>query len=130
MAVYRGRSTWTLGATSMLAVMLRWVAILLVAAIQACGSGPTSKPANLIRVDLGGGADSLCLVGAASVNCTDVGEYLRDTLQIPLSADIHLSVDRRIGYDRAAVMLKSVLDAGYTNLGFVADVNPSPVAPN
>ena len=130
MAAYRGRSTWTLGATSVLVAMLRWMAILLFAAIQACGSGPTSKPANLIRVDLGAGADSQCVVGAASVACADVGEYLRDTLQIPLAADIHLSVDRRIGYDRAAVMLKSVFDAGYRNLGFVADVNPSPVAPN
>ena len=74
-------------------------------------------------VDLEIDGDSVCHVRVTPVDCGKVGPYLRDTLHLPTSIDIHLAIARTVAYATAARLIQSLYDAGFYRLGFVANRN-------
>ena len=108
-----------------------WALPALIAATIISGvatAGPKITDPLVLELDIG--ADSLCRLWGTSMNCEEVGPYLRDTLHVPVSTDIHLAVLRTWKYEVAAKMLESLNRAGYQKLGFVVGPVSQPAAPN
>ena len=100
-----------------------WIVPVVIAVItflaSATETSPSVGPAIVfIEID----DDAACRVEARVVECGDVGPYLRDTLRLPDSTDLHLSISRKAHYETAAKLIESLQRAGFHNLGFVADV--------
>jgi biopolymer transport protein ExbD len=105
---------------------LRLAASLLAAAFPPYGYAQTQQRPSPIEIELGVDSDDRCFVASEPIRCEDVGAYLRDSLRLPGTAHLHVSVDRRARYERVEKLLESIRDAGYRNLGFVGDVRPGP----
>jgi len=86
----------------------------------AAADTPTASPTHVkIEID----ANSKCHVQAAAMDCGKVGPYLRDTMRLPDTTEIRPWVSRTAEYDATAKLISSLRDAGFHNLGFVADRN-------
>src|SRR5450631_3669472 len=107
MAVYRGRSTSTLGAASMRATLASVLPAIIAATAIGCVATAGPKITDPLDLDFDIGADSLCRVWGTPMDCEKVGPYLRDTIHVPLATDIHIAVSRSAKYEPISKVLES-----------------------
>ena len=63
-----------------------------------------------------------CFIADIAVTCRDVGAKLK-AMQVPLNADIHLSVNASVRYDMTVPALESLTEAGYRKVGFTSEAS-------
>ena len=108
-----------------------WIGVTIIAgALQSCAYDQPLRTDTPIEVRLNADPSARCSVGDAPVSCDGVGTYLRDDLRIPIAADIHLSINRDAHYAQLEAMIRSIRDAGYRKLGFIASEAAEAASPN
>jgi biopolymer transport protein ExbD len=65
-------------------------------------------------------AQKSCVVADIGVDCGGLGEQLH-VMQVPVDADIHLSVDADVRYEMTSSALESLNRAGYRKVGFMTE---------
>jgi len=100
-------------------VFLGWCAL---TAIPQATLADTPVNGPVVEVLAASTGDAACSVDGALLKCRDVGNFLRETRQLPVTTEVHIRATTRVKIEDAQVLMTALDRAGYRSLAFLTQV--------
>jgi len=100
-------------------VFLGWCVLTAIPPVTLADT-PVNGP--VIEVLVGSTGDATCSADGALLKCRDVGNFLRETRQLPVTTEVHIRATTRVKFEDAQALMTALDRAGYRSLAFLTQM--------